>query len=313
MTPLNVWTVVLNWNGAADTAACLESLRSVRVPEGVAWTRVVIDNGSTDGSLERLPAQFPEVRFVGTGANLRWAGGNNKGLALALDGGADGVLLLNNDTALEPDCLVHLLDAVHAHSEGGLFGPTILSWDGTKVWSAGGDWSPWLGWGSHRKLGWPWSDPPANARVEPCGYLTGAALYVTRPCLESVGFLDEGYYLYGEDADWCLRARATGFRCLYVPNAVLRHRVSGSSGPASPFKAYHRTRAGMRLAARHAKGLARFTWPLAFPVLLFAQSVSWAVRGGGAPAFAAAWRAWFDGVRGTDPATSGFVPGREQA
>lgn len=308
-----VWTVVLNWNGKDDTAACLESLRAVRVPDDVAWTRLVVDNGSTDGSLESLPGRFPEVRFHGTGSNLRWAGGNNQGLELARAEGADGVLLLNNDTVLEPDCLARLLEAVDRHKEGGLFGPTILSWDGRTIWSAGGDLWPALGWGAHRRLGQVFDPRMLPGDVEACGYLTGAALYVTRACLERVGLLDDGYYLYGEDADYALRARALGFKCLWVPAAVMRHKVSGSSGAASPFKAYHRTRAGLRLASRHAQGLARATWPLAFPVLLLAQSAAWAVRGGGWAAFQAAWRAWADHWTGVPPGESGYVPKREAA
>ena len=86
-------------------------LRAAQVPDGVSLTKLVVDNGSTDGSLDELPARFPEVRFHATGANLRWAGGNNAGLALARDDGADGVLLLNNDTALEPDAFARLLEA----------------------------------------------------------------------------------------------------------------------------------------------------------------------------------------------------------
>ncbi len=237
MSALRVWGVVLNWNGKDDTAACLESLRAVRVPEGVEWTRLVVDNGSSDGSLESLPARFPEVRVLAVGENLRWAGGNNRGLALARAEGADAIWLLNNDTVVEPEALVHLIDAVRAHPEAGLFGPTILSWDGAHVWSAGGDWSPWLGWGWHRGIGRAWSGVAGCPPAERAGYLTGAALLVTRACLERVGPLDVGYYLYGEDADWCVRARAQGVACLYVPCAIVRHRVSGSSGAASPFKA----------------------------------------------------------------------------
>ena len=309
--PRAVWIVVLNWNGKADTAACLTSLREAEVPDGVNLTRFVVDNGSTDGSLDELPDRFPEVRFHAMGENRRWAGGNNAGLALARAAGADGVLLLNNDTVLGPDALALLLEAVDRHPEGGLFGPTILSWDGTRVWSAGGDFWPLLGWGAHRGLGRRWDPDASAADVEACGYLTGAALYVTRACLDRVGMLDDGYYLYGEDADYCLRARAAGLACLYVPRAVVRHRVSGSSGAASPFKAYHRTRAGLLLATRHARGLARATWPLVFPWLLLAQSTAWAARGGGMAAFAAAWRAWSDHWRGIAPENSGFVPRKE--
>lgn len=312
--PVNVWTIVLNWNGCADTAACLESLRGVAVPAHVRWTRLVVDNGSTDESLAVLPARFPEARFLPTGANLRWAGGNNAGLALAMKEGADGALLLNNDTLVEPDGLTRLLAAVDGHPEGGVFGPTIVSFDGARVWSLGGDVWPALGWAAHRGLGRAWRGVPAGApEAVPCGYVTGAALYATRACLERVGLLDEGYYLYGEDADYCLRARAAGFACLWAPAAVVRHKVSGSSGPASPFKAYHRTRAGLRLARTHARGVGQLAWRVAFPALLLAQATAWAVRGGGARAFGAAWQAWLDDARGVAPGDSGFTPRREAA
>ncbi len=316
--PVQVWIVVLNWNGREDTAACLTSLRNVEVPPGVALTRLVVDNGSEDGSLDALPPRFPEVSFLPTGANLRWAGGNNRGLERARAAGADGVLLLNNDTVVAPDFLAPLLSAVAAHPEGGLFGPTILSWDGARVWSAGGDWSPWLGWGWHRGLGAAWSTvaaaPGARGRdAVPCTSLTGAALYVTRACLEAIGGLDEGYYLYAEDADWCLRARRAGFACLWAPASIVRHRVSGSSGAASPFKAYHRTRGGLRLAARGGRPWHALVWPWAQAALLFAQSLAWRARGGGDAAFKAAWRAWADHWRGVPPERSPFVPRREAA
>ena len=315
---MNLWTVVLNWNGREDTAQCLESLRAVVVPEGVTWTRLVVDNGSVDGSLETLPQRFPEARFLPTGENLRWAGGNNRGLEAARAEGADGVLLLNNDTVVEPDLLVQLLAAVRAHPEGGLFGPTILSWDGARVWSAGGDWSPWLGWGWHRGLGARWRGvehaPGAGGRdAVRCTSLTGAALYVTRRCLDAIGGLDQGYYLNAEDADWCLRARRAGFACLWVPRSIVRHRVSGSSGAASPFKAYHRTRGGLRLAARGGRPWHALVWPWASTALLLAQSLAWRARGGGDAAFAAAWQAWADHWRRVPPEHSAFVPRREAA
>ncbi len=315
---MNVWVIVLNWNGAEDTAACLESLRAVSVPPGVTWTRLVVDNGSTDGSLDTLPGRFPEVRFLATGENLRWAGGNNRGLELSRAEGADGVFLLNNDTLVEPGALAELVAAVRAHPEGGLFGPTILSFDGARIWSAGGDWWPWLGWGAHRGLGAPWRGaadaPGARGRdAVPCTSLTGAALYVTRACLDAVGGLDEAYYLYAEDADWCVRARRGGFACLWAPRAIVRHRVSGSSGAASPFKAYHRTRGGLRLAATQGRPWHLLTWPWASAALLLAQSLAWAARGGGGAAFAAAWQAWADHWRGIPPGRSRFVPRREAA
>jgi GT2 family glycosyltransferase len=136
---------------------------------------------------------------------------------------------------------------------------------------------------------------------------------VTRACLERIGGLDEGYYLYAEDADWCVRARRAGYACLWAPRSVVRHRVSGSSGAASPFKAYHRTRGGLRLAARQGRPWHALTWPWASTALLLAQSLAWRARGGGDAAFAAAWQAWRDHWRGIPPERSRFIPRREAA
>ncbi len=319
---MRIVCVVLNWNGAADTAACLTSLAAMRVPASVAFSVIVVDNGSTDGSLETLPKTFPAVRFLANGVNLRWAGGNNRGLEAARADGATGVLLLNNDTMTDVGFLEALVEAVRSEPSGGLFGPTILSWDGSRIWSAGGAWSPWLGRGWHRKLGRRWRGAPPAARHESaahagaakrCGYLTGAALYVTRACLERIGLLDEGYYLYGEDADWCLKARALGFACLYVPRPVVRHKVSGSSGAASPFKAYHRTRADLRLATRHTRPWHWHTWPWMATLLLVVQSALWWRRGGGRAAFVAAWQAWRDHWAGRPMENPQYMPARETA
>ena len=229
------------------------------MPDDVRWTRLVVDNGSTDESLAVLPARFPEARFLPTGANLRWAGGNNAGLALATKEGADGALLLNNDTLVEPDGLARLLAAVDGAPRGRRVRPDhpVVRRRARVVCGRRRVAGARLGRAPRARPRVARRRPRRAPEAVPCGYVTGAALYATRACLERVGLLDEGYYLYGEDADYCLRARAAGFACLWAPAAVVRHKVSGSSGPASPFKAYHRTRAGLRLARTHARGVGR--------------------------------------------------------
>ena len=117
-----------------------------------------------------------------------------------------------------------------------------------------------------------------------------------------MGPLDEGYFIYAEDADWSLRARAAGCRLLFVPAARLWHEVSASGGgAASPWKIYQRLRANARLFARNARGLARFTWPPAFVVQ---QAALWTllVARGNFAAAAAVPRALLDAVSGRNPA-----------
>jgi GT2 family glycosyltransferase len=300
-----VAVVVLNWNGKRDTARCLASLARLTAPPGAQLRVLVVDNGSSDGSLAELPARFPWARFLPVGENLRFAGGNNRGIRAALEEGADFVVILNNDTEADPDLVSRLAAEADASPRAGLCGPLILDAAG-RVWFAGGGVAPALGWTWHQGLGGP--DPGPERGPRDVGYLTGCCLGVRREVFERVGLLDEGYYLYAEDVDFCLRARAAGYACRYVPRARLTHFVSSSSGGAvNPFKAYQRTRAGLRLFARHARGWRRLTWPVGFATLTAAQAVSWVLRGR-ADAASAAARAFADALARRDPAEAFPAP-----
>jgi GT2 family glycosyltransferase len=304
-----VHIVVLNWNGKQDTARCLDSLARVEPPadgEIVTW---VVDNGSTDGSLRELAPRFPWARFVPIDANLRYAGGNNRGLRAALADGADFVLFLNNDTEASPELVRALIGEADRAPFAGLFGPRITDGAG-RVWFAGGAVSRWLGWTWHEGMGGP---PHMAGGARDVGYLTGCCLLGRREVLEKLGGFDEGYYLYAEDTDLCLRARAAGWTCHFVPQASLVHYVSSSSGGAvNPFKAYQRTRAGLRLFARHARGAQRLTWPLGFLALLSAQAVKWTLAGRPGAAFAG-FRAVLDAILGVPPGEAFPVPERAAA
>lgn len=297
--------VVLNWNGYRDTVRCLESLAVLEAPENAEIRVRVVDNGSTDGSADDLPGRFAWALFLANDRNLRYAGGNNVGIRAALEAGADFVLLLNNDTVAHPALARDLLSDADRHPGAGLFSPFITD-AGGNLWFAGGEISTVLGATWHRGMG---ARPPDRGRSSRAvGYLTGCCLLVRREVFERVGLLDEGYYLYAEDADFCLRARAAGFECRVVPDARLTHFVSSSSGGSvNPFKAYQRTRAGVRLFSLHATGLARFTWRFGFVTVLALQSASWLLRGS-PRSVVAAWRALVDVLRGRSAAEAFPVP-----
>ncbi len=288
--------VVLTWNGLEDTRALLPTLARCRVPPDWRVRVLVVDNGSSDGSAAAIARGFPEVEVLALPENRRFAGGCNAGLARALADGAEAAMLLNNDTAADPGLLERLLLALAQDPRAGAAGPLICFADPLDVvWYAGGRCRPALGLAAHRGL--RQYDRGQYRAVEETGYLTGCCLLATREAWERTGLLDESYYLYAEDADWSLRARAAGYRLLFVPTARLWHKVSASSGAASPWKIYQRLRANLTLFSRHARGLGRVSW---LPCFLGQQALLalWLLARGRGAAAAAVPRALWDGLRG---------------
>jgi GT2 family glycosyltransferase len=293
--------IVLSWNGAALTRDTLGSLAACRVPEGWRLHTLVVDNASVDGSPAMVRAEFPAVELVALAENRRFAGGNNAGLERALAAGADAVMLLNNDVVADPGLLEKLLAALAEDPAAGAAAPLIYFAPPTdRIWYAGGRCRPWLAHSSHRAI--RARDHGQFRSVEETGYLTGCCLLATAEAWRKVGLLDERYFIYAEDADWCLRARAAGYKLLFVPTARLWHRVSASSGGAmNPWKVYQRLRANVMLWSRHARGAARLTWLPALLAQQAAYSALLLVRGRFAAAFAVP-RALLDALAGRDPA-----------
>ncbi len=288
--------VVLNWNGLTDTRAALLSLSACRVPAGWQAALMMVDNGSTDGSAEAVGREFPAVEVLALRENRRFAGGNDEGLRRALASGADAVMLVNNDTEADSGLLEHLLAALEADPAAGAAAPLIaFAEPRDRIWYAGGRCVPALGFAAHRGL--RARERGQYRAVEATGYLTGCCLLARREAWEKVGLLDERYFIYAEDADWCLRARAAGYRLLFVPRARLWHKVSAASGGASPWKIYQRLRANLTLFARHARGVGRLTW---LPCFLAQQGVLalWLLTRGHTAAALAVPRALWDAAIG---------------
>jgi len=293
--------IVLSWNGLALTRDTLRSLAQCRLPEDWRMHVIVVDNASSDGSPAMVRAEFPDAELLALAENRRFAGGNNAGLERALATGADAAMLLNNDVMADPLLIEKLLAALAENPQAGAAGPLIyFAPPSDRIWYAGGRCDPWLAHSSHRAI--RERDRGQFRSVETTGYLSGCCLLATAEAWKRVGLLDERYFIYAEDADWCLRARAAGYRLLFVPTARLWHRVSASSGGAmNPWKVYQRLRANVTLWARNARGVGRVTW---LPALL-AQQAAYAVllvlRGHPAAA-AAVPRALLDAATGRNPA-----------
>lgn len=246
-----VTIVILNWNNAADTLDCLASVYELDYPN---YRVLVVDNGSTDDSVAQLRARYPQLDMLETGANLGYAEGNNIGIRRAMELGSCFVLILNNDVIVEPTALSLLVDAIESDATCVMATPVILDWKArNEIWTLGAH----LNTRDFRTerlhsgelIGGLVSRQPFEVDVAP-----GSALLVRLDSLEQVGTMDGAFFLYFEEAEWCMRVRWAGFRILAVPAAVVWHKVSASLGSDSPLIDYYMVRNRLRLAAMSTSG-----------------------------------------------------------
>ncbi len=253
-----VAVVLINWNGASDTLATLASLEASE--EAHRLRCLVVDNGSTDDSVTRLGARLGEIRLnaelIETGANLGFAGGNGVGIRRALeDPSIDWILLLNTDVEVDPGFLKPLLEAC-ADPAVGAAGPLIFYFEPRDlIWAAGGRlrWRETVTeeWGNREPLG------PKFAAAADVTYLTTCCLLVPRDAMLEVGPLDPVYFINVDDADWCRRASAAGYRLRYVPESRIWHKVAASTGGGyTPTKTFHTGRGNAIFVRRYGGPLA---------------------------------------------------------
>lgn len=226
-----VAVVIPTWNGRDDLPACLESLRGQSVPVEI----VVVENGSTDGSVEMLRESYPEVTLLVQPVNLGFAGGVNVGLRYALHRGHDFVALLNNDAIADPRWVEHLVDEMTRDERVGMVASKFVTIDGSRLDSTGECYSIW---GLPFPRGRGEEDLDAyDALTELFGASGGSTLY-RADMLRDVGLFDEDFFAYFEDVDLSWRARLRGWRVVLAPAAVASHRIGATSGRIPGFTTY---------------------------------------------------------------------------
>ena len=216
-----VFIIVLHYKNWNDTNKCLKSLEGLDYDN---FETIVIDNDKE---------------------NRGFAGGNNIGIKQALEKKAKYVLLLNNDTVVEPDFLKKLVEVGENDKQAGILGPVIYEHDSNKVHFAGGK----INWlytkGRHITI-------TSEQRTMNSDYITGCCLLIKRKVIEKIGLMDEDYFLYFEDVDWCLKARIAGYKCVLVSNSKIWHKVSSGATEGSLSYIYYHFRNGLLLAKRNA-------------------------------------------------------------
>jgi hypothetical protein len=251
-----VYIIVLNWNQYALTAACIRSLLCLNYRR---YHVLVVDNDSSDGSVDRLKTDFgTRIELIVNERNLGFTGGNNAGIHYALAQGAEYIMLLNNDTIVAADFLDSLTAVLQSHPQVGFVAPKIyLLEDNQRIWAAGGNVRMWLGLVGNRGRGQ--SDTGQFEQLTEVDFVSGCCLLTRREVLEQIGLLNDAYFAYYEDVDWCFRARAQGYQILYVPQSIIWHAVGSSSkgqrsqkGTLSPFVHYLVARNHLWLLRQHA-------------------------------------------------------------
>ena len=251
MTQPQVAIIILNWNNPDDTLACLRSVAALDYPAD-RLKIIVVDNDSTDDSVAIIRDSFPNVEILETGENLGYAGGNNAGIHRALAMGADLVCILNNDITVEPDFLDSLLEAMQSQPDVSIVTPLVAEQaeNGGRVWALGASVNWRTAQVTRRYAGESIQTWHQQAPFE-VDVASGAAMLVKRDVFGQAGLIDESFFLYFEETDWCLRIRKAGFRILAVPSSVVWHRVSATLGTTSPLVDYYMLRNHLRFIACH--------------------------------------------------------------
>lgn len=262
--------ITLNYNGKKDTLEFLASLKRLQAT-GYRLQVIVVDNGSSDGSVSEIHKQFPDVDIIQAGANLGFSGGFNKGIEYGQIWGADYFLIINNDTLVkDPNLLDELIKTLKSDEKIGLVSSKIYfaksfefhkdrySKDdlGKVIWFAGGqfDWS-FIG-NKHRSI--DEVDTGQYDLVEEQDIFSGACVLIKKEVFERVGLFNEDFFLYFEDSEFAQRVKQLGYKIYYNGKVAIYHKVSQSTGIGSKITDYYHTRNRLIFGMKYGRDRTKF-------------------------------------------------------
>lgn len=301
MNSRKVYILILNWNNPEDTINCLESIYKIKYPN---YQIVLIDNGSTDSSIERIVSwgrgnakdiltlsrevaesgkvftdkaweELPSEKkllIIKNNENLGFAAGNNVGIRYGLSADADYILLLNNDTLVSPDFLNYLVETAESDGNTGIVGAKIYDYfKRNRIQYAGGYLSKIRCMGITEGSGE--NDEGQFEGIKDASFITGCCMLISRSVFEAVGLLPEEYFMYLEDADFCTSVGQAGFLLKVDMRAKIYHKTGG----LTPFNVFYRERNRLIYADKY--GLDRFSFKLFFLLSRVVRIVQYAIQG----------------------------------
>ncbi|RGR95829.1 glycosyltransferase family 2 protein [Heyndrickxia coagulans] len=220
--------IIINYNNYSDTIECLTSIEKLEYDQ---YRVYLVDNGSTNSSYnilrEFLVSLNYEVDLI-KNDNSGFAGGNNIAINKAIADGYKYFWLLNNDTVVNKFSLKSLMKVIKSDKKCGIVGSKIYYYGTDKLWFAGGKINKFFGVPKH--VGIKEKDSKKYNSIKEMDYITGCSLLLKYEVIQTIGYMDESYFLYYEETDWNIRARKYGWRVVYVPESVVHHKISSSSG-----------------------------------------------------------------------------------
>jgi hypothetical protein len=265
-----VVATILNHNRWLDTIECVKSLQSCLYP---SLEIVIVDNGSTDASFEKLKAAFSDLDVIATGKNLGYTAGVNASFFYAQKKQPEYILVLNNDTVVEPDFLHHLIEAMKENKNAAAACGTIYCHhDRTKIWYGGGRLIPWRGLAVHERKNLS-VDPSSLNGPRKVSFVTGCMILVRASLLDTIGLLDERFFMYLDDIELSARILWKGYDLLYVPKAIIYHKVLGEK--ESAFKVYYSARNRLLLIKTAFRGLSKFIAAGYFLAVIMGKLLVW--------------------------------------
>ena len=223
--------LILNWNGSELTNQCLASVEKLSYNN---YSTMVIDNGSSDDTIAKIHKNYPSVEVLALDKNYGFSPAYNLAFEHLQSSQSDYYLIINNDTTVEPNLLEKLMEGVAKFGAEHLYCPIIHYVDNpNKIWYAGGNVDLKVGQLTH--VGIRQENKGQYSELSKTGYVTGCCIFISPETIHKLNGFDEGFNMYAEDVDLCLRGKAMGIDSIFVPDAKIYHKVSASVGGESSF------------------------------------------------------------------------------
>ena len=216
--------LILNYNGRTVLKDCLDSVSNIIYPN---YTTVLIDNASSDSSVEFVESSYNDIEIIHTGKNRFYAGGYN--YFFNRDSEQCYYMILNNDTIVDRDILTRFMEGVNKYGKGHIYGARIMFVNNkNKIWYAGSKVNLFKGIIRHLNIRKDVSSVALKDSLT--DYVTGCCMIVKKSIYDDLGGFDESFFMYNEDVDFCLRAKLNKIKCVYLPSVIISHKVSSSLG-----------------------------------------------------------------------------------
>ncbi len=265
-----LFVVILVFDRHDDVTACLESLAESDYENKKI---ILLDGGLSIDAIDAIRRDYPYLQVIPLADNLGYAGNNNIGIKAALEQGAEWVLVLNDDTVLDGKCLSILMQAGEQDSGTGIVGPMVYHFAEKNVIQSAGGLLGKYWYSSH--IGQNELDQGQFSSVRRVDWVSGCSILVRREVIEQVGILDPNYFLYWEEAEFCLRAQEAGWKVIHVPQAKLWHKGVQRDYQPKPYVTYYVTRNHLFTLSKHHAPVIAWVYTL---FQIFRSLISWTIK-----------------------------------